>query len=117
MTVNERLKQYLELKGINQTDLGKMLNVSRSAINNWYGSKSGKISPEKLIHIIEIFEDINARWLITGKGGMLEDMPAILEDSASQAYGKDAMEFAYQKGKEVGVLEERIRYAQIPPKK
>jgi transcriptional regulator with XRE-family HTH domain len=73
--VNQRLEEYIKTKNISQADLSRMLNISRSAVSAWFNEKAEEIPPRKIIRIIELFKDLNARWLITGDGEMLSGSP------------------------------------------
>ncbi len=65
MTVNNRLQQYLQESGTTQTDLSNKIGISRQNVNTWF-TKGANISDKMLIRIIQVVEDIDARWLITG---------------------------------------------------
>jgi transcriptional regulator with XRE-family HTH domain len=64
-TINQRIKEYLERKKITAETFGKPIGVSRQAVSQWMSNMNGP-NASTIIKIIEIYPDINARWLITG---------------------------------------------------
>lgn len=69
--MKDRIKQYIEFKGIAAGELAVMLDVQRSNISHILNgrNKPGAALIEKLLIT---FPDLNARWLLTGKGNMTE---------------------------------------------
>ena len=65
MTVNNRLKQHLKESGLTQTELSSKLGISRQNVNTWF-TKGANISDKMLVRIVQVIENIDARWLITG---------------------------------------------------
>jgi len=65
-TIQERMTQYLESKGITPYRFCKDLNLSMG-----YLDKRGAIGTDKYLKIIEYYSEINPQWLLTGKGEML----------------------------------------------
>lgn len=68
-TVKERLVAYLEHKGINKSEFGRMIGVS----NAYISSIRKSIQPDKVEKIAAAFPDLNVSWLITGEGDMLSE--------------------------------------------
>ena len=69
--MKDRIKQYIEYKGISAGELALKLDVQRSNISHILNgrNKPGAAFIEKLLLV---FTDLNARWLLTGKGNMVE---------------------------------------------
>lgn len=69
--MKDRIKQYIEFKGITAGELAVMLDVQRSNISHILNgrNKPGAALIEKML---TTFSDLNARWLLTGKGNMIE---------------------------------------------
>lgn len=67
--MKDRIKQYIEFKGITAGELAVILDVQRSNISHILNgrNKPGAALIEKLLLV---FPDLNARWLLTGKGDM-----------------------------------------------
>lgn len=81
--MKERIKKYIEYKGISAGDLSASLDVQRSNISHILNgrNKPGAAFIEKLLLT---FPDLNARWLLTGQGKMTnlreeENTPATSE--------------------------------------
>ncbi|MFW6257182.1 MAG: helix-turn-helix domain-containing protein [Prolixibacteraceae bacterium] len=68
--MKERIKQFIDYKGISAGDLASALDVQRSNISHVLNgrNKPGANFIEKLLLT---FPDLNARWLLTGKGQMI----------------------------------------------
>lgn len=78
-TLKERLVAYLEHKGINKSEFGRMIGVS----NAYISSIRKSIQPDKVEKIAAAFPDLNVSWLVTGEGDMLNenmgDVPILKE--------------------------------------
>jgi transcriptional regulator with XRE-family HTH domain len=70
--MKDRIKQYIEHKGITAGELAVILDVQRSNISHILNgrNKPGAAFIEKLLLV---FPDLNARWLLTGEGIMNEE--------------------------------------------
>ncbi len=71
MTIQERITQYIDLKGITPYKFCKDLGFSMG-----YLDKRGAIGTDKYLKIIEYYNDINPKWLLTGNGEMLKSTDA-----------------------------------------
>ena len=104
MTVNERVKEFIELNKISQSDLAKVILIKPQQVTNWF--TQGERVPEKaLVRMIENYKELNARWLITGEGEMLEGsvhLPQIVAEPKVD-YG-DCMARLEAKAEECGRL-------------
>lgn len=69
MDVKQRLKTYLDSKGLSQLSFCKTLKVSTGYISSMRKS----ISPDKISSIAANYPDLNITWLLTGQGSMLND--------------------------------------------
>ena len=69
--MKERIKEFIEYKGISAGELASSLDVQRSNISHILNgrNKPGAAFIEKLLIV---FPDLNARWLLTGEGEMLD---------------------------------------------
>ena len=75
--MRERLERILETYGISASKLAEMLDVQRSGISHILAGRNNP-SYEFLVRITENFPEIDANWLLTGKGSMTkgkEDQP------------------------------------------
>ena len=68
MEIKERIKQYLELKGISKYQFYKEMGFA-----NGFLDKDGSIGSDKCEKIIYHYKDLNIEWLITGNGPMIID--------------------------------------------
>lgn len=70
MEFPKRLKKARERRGLNQTELGKLLNVSAQTVQQW---ESGQTMPRhKRIDTLARQLGVRQQWLIFGEGDMLE---------------------------------------------
>lgn len=67
MAAKERIQEYLDYKGISTYKLECAIGKSRSY---WANTKS--ISAVTVETILEIYDDLDPAWVITGKGSMLK---------------------------------------------
>ncbi|MCL2328940.1 MAG: hypothetical protein FWC39_10590 [Bacteroidetes bacterium] len=67
MSIQERVIQYIDLKGITPYKFCKDLGFSMG-----YLDKRGAIGTDKYLKIIEYYNDINPEWLLKGNGTMLK---------------------------------------------
>lgn len=114
----ERLRKYIELKGIS-----KYRFYQDTGLSNGFLDKGSNIGSDKCEKILYQYPDINPRWLITGQGSMLCDAsqlqseptrPTVQQDLSGETATyykmykeKDAK--VEELLKENGRLEERIR--------
>jgi repressor LexA len=70
--VTEKLKQYIDFKGISLYEIENKLSVGRGTISK--SIKENKSIGSKILeNILTIYDDINPTWLITGMGEMLKE--------------------------------------------
>ena len=77
--VLERIKEYIDYKGITISAFEKSIGMSNASFGK--SLKSGKgIGSDKLEKILKVYTDISPSWLLTGEGTMLKnDTPPPLE--------------------------------------
>jgi plasmid maintenance system antidote protein VapI len=68
--MRERIQKFIDYKGVTPGDLATSLEVQRSNISHILNgrNKPGALFIEKFLNL---FPEINARWLLTGKGDMI----------------------------------------------
>ena len=68
--MKDRIQQLIDLKGISGGELADKLGVQRSNVSHVLNgrNKPGAVFLEKLL---QVFPELNARWLLTGEGNML----------------------------------------------
>ena len=71
-TVNQRLEEFLFEKKLKQEDLRKKLYINnRQQISNWITNKE-QIPAKHILNTIEAYPELNADWLLNGRGQMLK---------------------------------------------
>ncbi len=72
LKMKDRIKNFIEAKGISAGELATVLDVQRSNISHILNgrNKPGASFIEKLL--LE-YPDLNARWLLTGEGSMFNE--------------------------------------------
>lgn len=78
--MKDRIQQFIEYKGISPGDLSTALDVQRSNISHILNgrNKPGAAFIEK---ILLAYPDLNARWLLTGQGNMINEENASVGDN------------------------------------
>lgn len=94
MEIGDRILQVLQIKGIKQAGLARMLQISESAVSNMCKGKS-KPSTQSITLICERFS-IREEWLRTGKGEMQAASCAEISNIASQLRQLDSDSERYQ---------------------
>lgn len=76
--MKDRIKKYMDYKSISAGELATLLEVQRSNISHILNGRNmpGAAFIEKLLIC---FPDLNARWLLTGKGEMTADVEMLTE--------------------------------------
>jgi transcriptional regulator with XRE-family HTH domain len=92
--IGDRILQVLQIKGIKQAGLARMLQISESAVSNMCKGKS-KPSTQSITLICERF-GIREEWLRTGKGEMQAASCAEISNIASQLRQLDSDSERYQ---------------------
>lgn len=70
-TINQRIATFLDHFRISQEDFRVAMRVkSRQQISAWLTSKEN-IPDKYILRTIEMYDQINHRWLLTGEGHML----------------------------------------------
>ena len=68
--VLERLKEYIDLKGVTVAAFERSIGMSNASFGK--SLKQGKgIGSDKLEKILSVYPDINPSWLLTGAGEIL----------------------------------------------
>lgn len=70
MTVNQRITKIYENLQISQYRFAKDTGISTATLNNIVLDSEGKPSFTTIQKILNSYENLNARWLITGEGEM-----------------------------------------------
>ncbi|MPN43245.1 hypothetical protein SDC9_190804 [bioreactor metagenome] len=74
----ERLKQYIDYKGISVSAFEKSIGMGNASFGKSLKNK-GAIGTDKLENILSTYPDISPEWLLTGQGGMLRSYGVKLE--------------------------------------
>lgn len=74
--VLERLKEYINYKGISVAAFEKAVGMSNSSFRKVLASGKG-IGTDKLENILSVYTDLSAEWLLRGAGHMLTDAPVV----------------------------------------
>lgn len=75
--MKDRIKQIRTNSGLNQSDFGKKISISRSAV--WKIENGENTPSEQTINIICREFNVNENWLRTGTGDMYKLIPNKLE--------------------------------------
>ena len=75
----DRLDKFMKYKGLNDNKITVSTGISNGLIGK--GRKRGGISQENISKILYTYPDLDANWLLTGKGNMLREQT---ESSSTQ---------------------------------
>lgn len=80
-TINHRIAHFVESLGISPNAFGKSIGLENSGtIYNIVKGTQQDISSRILSMIADAYPNLNMHWVITGKGNMLIDGPAVSPD-------------------------------------
>jgi hypothetical protein len=82
VTSKERLLQYLENKDIDKSTFYEKTGIKRGLLDA--DKLKSALSDQFIAKIIAIYDDLNIRWLITGKGLMIEVSTASMYDNGNK---------------------------------
>lgn len=88
-SITDRLTLALHESGLTQAALGRIVGVTRGAINGWLRGRAVNIRPEHLFAAADAL-GVEARWLATGKGPMLRQRVA--DDAADLLESFEALD-------------------------
>lgn len=93
MEIKERIKQYLDYKGISDYRFEKELFLSKGYIN-----KAKNPTSDVLIKMCGIYTDISTEWLLRGEGSMLKSSNSMIGSNQG-----DNNKIEYNNGGSIGV--------------
>lgn len=117
MSINQRLKDYIDHIRLSQRDLGIELGVPETSVSKWF-KQNMDIPPRHIIKVFLLHEGLSPRWLLKSKGSMLEVQIA---DSGSELITPAGEEKLIDKLMEanqlIGALKSEIKLLKIENKK
>ncbi len=69
--MEERIRKFMEYKGITSSELADSIGVQRSNVTHVLKARN-KPSFQFIEKILQIYPDLNAKWLILGTGNMVD---------------------------------------------
>ncbi|MGD9557583.1 MAG: helix-turn-helix domain-containing protein [Mangrovibacterium sp.] len=72
--MNNRIKQFMDYKGLSSSELADLIGVQRSNITHVLHGRN-KPGFQFITKMLEAFPEMNAKWLLTGEGEMLTSTP------------------------------------------
>ena len=118
-SINERLKQSVEYKKINPPDIYNKIGVRRQIWGGWLNQNQA-IPLDKLVKIVKLIPDIDARWLLTGEGEMINQpgaIPELVEEPKGTYKNSDCCTRCKDLEKQIALYEKLIAVYENPPKK
>ena len=74
----DRIKQYIDYKGISVAAFEKSIGMSNASFGKCL-KKGGAIGTDKLENILSVYPEISPNWLLTGNGDMLKGNDTAIE--------------------------------------
>ena len=78
--MKDRIIQFLKEKNLTSTKFADEIGVQRSSISHILSGRN-KPSFDFIEKMLIAYPDIDAQWLITGKGNMLSNQPSLFNQS------------------------------------
>lgn len=82
--MKERLKRILEEYGLNSSRLAEKMGIQRSGISHIMAGRN-KPSYDFIVSLLKLYPEIDANWLLTGKGSMLKESNKTFREESSSA--------------------------------
>jgi hypothetical protein len=79
--IQDRIKQYIDNKDISKREFCRKINASASFL-----AKDSEISSDKLLNIINAYQDISIEWLVTGNGKMLKETGTLMPEDQQHLF-------------------------------
>ena len=70
MILNQRLKQFIEIKNLSRGEFADVINLHPTSVSKWTEMKQ-EFPLKHLVTLCKAFPDLNVRWLLTGTGPIL----------------------------------------------
>lgn len=70
--MEERIKKFMEYKGISPSEFADSIGVQRSNVTHVLKNRN-KPSFQFIEKMLQIYPELNAKWLLLGKGNMIEN--------------------------------------------
>lgn len=106
INITDRIKQIFDYKGFTKySEFAEATGLSHQVASNYIKGRQ-KPDPEKLAIIQQSFEEINAEWLLTGRGSMLKQKT---EDMLSSSKPAEAIWVEYDRFKLVPLVSHRAQ--------
>ena len=70
--MRDRIKKIIDYKGISAGELAEITGVQRSNISHIFNGRN-KPGAQFIENFLNAFPEVNARWLLTGEGSMLNE--------------------------------------------
>ena len=70
--MKDRIKEYIDFKGISPGELAGLLDVQRSNISHILNGRN-KPGASLIERFLILFPELDARWLMTGEGNMTDE--------------------------------------------
>ena len=99
--MHERLKNWMGIEGLKSSALADSIGVNRATISHILSGRN-KPSIDFLEKLLNVYPNINANWLISGIGYMLDNMEQ-KEVLVSKKIGKVVVFYDDNSFEEVGV--------------
>lgn len=72
--MEERIKKFMEYKGISPSELADSIGVQRSNVTHVLKNRN-KPSFQFIEKMLQVYPELNAKWLLLGTGSMIENAP------------------------------------------
>lgn len=114
--ITDRLKQYIEYKGLSYYNIEQNIGVSNGTLSKAIKQKMN-LGSQTIESILKVYTDINPAWLMLGEGDMLREYNLSynlgnkpLKEFDLTEYIRSKDEKIEQQSFEIGMLKKEIEY-------
>lgn len=111
MTVNLRLKQFIQEINLTQEQFAQSITAKQNQLGNWLGGE--KIPAQRILDIISTYKELNARWLITGEGEMLDNQKITPTEDELMEYGGILLDRLLEEKGKASAFENEIKHLNL----
>lgn len=108
MEYSEKVKKFLEVKGLNQMDLVHKTGKAKALISRWINAE--KPSLEFLMTMAKTFPDFDLNYMLRDKPvyATEEDLPAVYVTDTTVDYGKSPTEIIEDIERKLDILKQKV---------
>jgi hypothetical protein len=114
-TLGVRLKDFINYKKIKNLEFAAAVSATQQEVTNWSNGRG--LAVNRLVDILKSYPDLNARWLLTGQGEMINGMQGEIQELVQEPPStyETRCRLCDEKEKRIAILEKLISLYEAKP--